>query len=45
MMGKFIDMLHEFQDFLSTTFSQMKGISGDLGEIRVVLKRDKKLIK
>ena len=45
MMGKVIDMLHEFQDLFWTTFSQMKGISGDLGEMRVLLKRDKKLIK
>ena len=45
MMGKVIDMLHEFQDLFLTKFSQMKGIFGDLGEMRVLLKRDKKLIK
>ena len=34
-VGKIIDLLHEFQDMFSTIFSEMKGIVGDLGEIKI----------
>ena len=37
-MEKITDMLHEFQDLFSTKFSEMKGILGDLGEMKISLK-------
>ena len=39
-MAKIMDLLHEFQDLFSTQFSEMKGILGDLGEIKIMLKPD-----
>ena len=39
-MAKITDLLHEFQDLFSTQFSEMKGILGDLGEIKIMLKPD-----
>jgi hypothetical protein len=32
------DLLQEYQDLFPTTFSGMKGISGDLGEMKIPLK-------
>ena len=37
-MEKIIDLLHEFQDPFPTKFSEMKGILGDLGEMKILLK-------
>ena len=44
-MGKVTDLLHEFQDLFPTKFSEMKGISRDLGEMNIPLKPDAKLVK
>ena len=44
-MAKIIDMLHEFQDLFPTKFSEMKGILGDLGEMKIPFKPDVKLVK
>ena len=33
-MTKIMNLLHEFQDLFSTKFSEMKGILGDLGEMK-----------
>ena len=33
-MAKITDLLHEFQDLFSTKFLEMKGILGDLGEMK-----------
>ena len=35
IMAKIMDLLHEFQDLFSTWFSEMKGILGDLGEMKI----------
>ena len=35
---KITDLLHEYQDLFSTNFSEMKGIVGDLGEIKIPLR-------
>ena len=43
-MAKITDLLHEFQDLISTKFSKMKGILGDLGEMKILLKLDAKPI-
>ena len=40
-----IDLLHEFQDLFHTKFLEMKGIIGDLGELKIPLKPDAKLVK
>ena len=44
-MAKITDLLHEFQDLFLTRFSEMKGILGDLGELKIPLKPDAKPIR
>ena len=44
-MEKITDMLHGFQDLFSTKFSEMKGILGDLGEMKTLLKPDVKPVR
>ena len=44
-MENIIDLLHEFQDLFSTKLSEMKGILGDLGEMKIPLKSDVKPLK
>ena len=41
-MAKIVDLLHEFQDLFSIHFSVMKGILGELGEMKILLKLDAK---
>ena len=36
------DLLHEYQDLFPTNFSEMKGIVGDLGEMKIPLRPDAK---
>ena len=36
-MSKIIDLLHEFQDLFPTKLFEIKGISGELGEVKVPL--------
>jgi hypothetical protein len=38
-------LLHEYQDIFQTTFSNMKGIAGEIGEIRIPLKPGTKPVK
>ena len=44
-MAKIMDLLHEFQDLFPTKFSKMKGILGDLGEMKITLKPDAKQVQ
>ena len=44
-VSKIKDLLHEFQDLFPTNFSEMKGIVGDLGEMKIPLKPDAKPFK
>ena len=44
-MGKITNLLHEFQDLFSTKFSEMKGIVGDVGEMKIPLKPDERHVK
>ena len=44
-MARIIDLLHEFQDLFPTKFSEMKGILGDLGEMKIPLKLDAKPVR
>ena len=42
---KIIDLLHEYQDLFPTNFSEMKGIVGYLGEMKIPLKPDAKPVR
>ena len=44
-IGKIIDLLHEFQDLFPTKFLEMKGIVGDLSEMKIPLRPDAKPVK
>ena len=44
-MGKVTDLLHEFQDLFPTKYSEMKSILGDLEEMKIPLKPDRKPVK
>ena len=44
-MANIIDVLYEFQDLFSTKFSEMKGILGYLGEMKIPLKLDANSVK
>ena len=44
-MAKITNLLHEFQEIFSTKFYEMKGILGDLGEMKIPLKPDVKPVK
>ena len=39
---KITDLLHEYQDLFPTNFSEMKGIVGDLWEMKIPLRPDAK---
>ena len=39
-VSKITDLLHEFRDIYPTKFSEMKGIVGDLGEMKIPLNPD-----
>ena len=41
-VAKITDLLHEYQDLFPTNFSKMKGIMGDLGEMKIPLQPDAK---
>ena len=42
MVSKVTQLLHEYQDLFPTKFSEMKGILGDIGVIKIHLKPDVK---
>ena len=44
-MSNITDLLHEFQDLFLTKLSEMNGILGDLGEMKIPLKLDAKPVK
>jgi hypothetical protein len=39
MVDKIAYLLREYQDLFPTTFSEMKGIVGELGEMKIPLKQ------
>ena len=39
---KITDFMHEYHDLFPTNFSEMKGIVGDLGEMKIPLRPDAK---
>jgi len=44
-INKIIDLLHEYQELFPNKFSDMKGIIGDLGVMKIPLKPNMKLVK
>jgi hypothetical protein len=44
-IDKITELLHEHQDLFPTNFTDMKGIKGPMGEIRIPLKPDAKPVK
>ena len=44
-VGNITGLLHEFQDLFPTKFLEMKGIVGDMGEMKIPLRPDAKPIK
>lgn len=44
-MEKVIELLREYQDLFCTNFSDLKGIVGDLGVMKITLKPDAKPMK
>ena len=44
-MVKITDLLHEFQDLFPTKLSEINGILGDLGEMKIPLKPDAKTVQ
>ena len=44
-MAKIMALQHEFQDIFLTQFSEMKGILGELGEMKILLKLDAKHVR
>ena len=45
MVSKVTEFLHEYQDLFPTNFSELKGILGDIGVIKIPLKPDAKPVK
>ena len=45
MVSKVTKLLHKYQDLFLTKFSEMKGILGDIGVMKIPLKLDAKPIK
>ena len=45
MVSIVTQLLHEYQDLFPTKFSEMKGILGDIGVIKISLKTDAKPVK
>ena len=45
MVSKVTQILHEYQDLFPMKFSEMKGILGDIGVIKILLKPDAKPVK
>jgi len=41
----FTELLREYQDLFPTTFSEIKGINGDLGEMNIPLKLGAKIVQ
>jgi hypothetical protein len=44
-MNEVHNLLHEYEDLFPKTFSEMKGIKGSMGEMKIALKPDSKPVK
>lgn len=45
MVDKVTELLRKYQDLFLTEITELKGIIGDLGMMRITLKPDVKLVK
>ena len=45
MVSKVTELLHEYQDLFPSKFSEMKGILGDIGVIKIPLKANVNPVK
>ena len=45
IVSKVTELLHEYQDLFPMKFSEMKGILGDIGVIKIPLKPDVQPVK
>lgn len=45
MVDKVTELLHEYQDLFPTKFTELKGIIGDLGIMKIMFKLDSKSVK
>lgn len=45
MVDKVVELLREYQDFFPTKFTELNGIIGDMGIMKITLKPDVKLVK
>jgi hypothetical protein len=43
-MEKIIELLHKYSDLFPTTFLEMKGLVGELGEMKITLRTDARLV-
>jgi hypothetical protein len=44
-MEKIADLIRKYHDLFPTTFSEIKGIVGELGEMKIPLKLGTKLVR
>jgi hypothetical protein len=44
-IGKITELLHEYQDLFPTKFTDMKGIKGPMGEMKIPLKENARPVK
>jgi hypothetical protein len=44
-ISNIIELLHEYQDLFPTKFTDMKGIKGPMGEMKIPLRLDARAIK
>jgi hypothetical protein len=44
-MENIIELLHEYSDLFPSTYSEMKGVEGELGEMKVPLRLDARLVR
>lgn len=45
IVSQIVDLLREYQDLFPSRFSKMKGITRELGEMKIPLKHDAKPVK
>jgi hypothetical protein len=45
IVERIIDLLREYNDLFPTIFIEMKGIAGDIGEMKIPLKHEARFVK
>jgi hypothetical protein len=44
-MERITELLHEYNDLFPTTFTKMKGVAGELGEMKIPLKHKPRSVR